>query len=68
MKNVDRFKQYLADYMAEIDAVNFPDQTFEEHFEKNMALRDFELLQVWLGYNGVFDGGEDMLVKLKILV
>ena len=68
MKNVDRFKLYLAAYMAEIDSINFPDQTFEEHLEKNMDLRDFELLQVWLGYNGVFDGGEDMLVKLKILV
>ena len=68
MRASDKFKQYLADYMAEIDAINFPSKTYEQHYISNMELRDFELLRYWLEYNGVFDGGEDMLNKLKILL
>lgn len=68
MNQSDKLKQYLADYMAEIDAINFPEKTYEQHFIKNMMLRDFELLRYWIHYNGVFDGGEEMLTKLKILI
>ena len=68
MKQSDRLKQYLADYMAEIDAINYPDKTYEQHYINNMALRDFDLLKYWLEYNGVFDGGEEMLFKLRILL
>jgi hypothetical protein len=68
MEQSDKLKQYLANSMAEIDAINFPEKTYEEHFIKNMKLRDFELLRYWIHYNGVFDGGEEMLTKLKILI
>jgi len=68
MTQSDKLKQYLANSMAEIDAINFPEKTYEEHFIKNMKLRDFELLRYWIHYNGVFDGGEEMLTKLKILI
>lgn len=68
MDNSNKFKEYLAEYMAEIDAINFPSVAIEEHFSRNMALRDFDLLKHWLEYNGVFDGGEDMLVYLKMLI
>lgn len=67
-KTSNKFKEYLAKYMAEIDFINFPSKTFDQHYANNMELRDFDLLKYWLEYNGVFDGGEDMLNKLKILL
>lgn len=65
---LEKFKMYLAEQMAEIDAMNFQDKTYDEHFESLMQMRDFELLAYWLKYNGVFDGGEDMLTQLKTII
>jgi hypothetical protein len=48
--------------------MNFTDETYAEHYNKLMQWRDFDLFHYWLTYNGVFDGGEDMLNDIKILV
>lgn len=63
----DNIKQELANQMACADALNELDDnaTFDYHFQKLMGMRDFDLLQYWLEYNGVFDGGEDLLQYLK---
>jgi hypothetical protein len=67
--NSTNFKEFLASEMAKIDTLNnFEDKTYEEHFNDLMQLRDFDLFHYWLEYNGVFDGGEDMLNDIKILV
>ena len=68
MEQSNKLKHYLAQYMAEIDFQNFGQMTCEEHYNQKMNMRDFDLLAYWLDYNGVFDGGEDMLNKLKILL
>jgi hypothetical protein len=68
MEQSNKLKHYLAQYMAEIDFQNFGQMTHEEHYNQKMNMRDFDLLAYWLDYNGVFDGGEDMISKLKILV
>ena len=54
--------------MAEIDFQHFQGMTIEQHYNQRLNMRDFDLLAYWLDYNGVFDGGEDMLSKLKILL
>jgi len=67
--NSTNFKEFLASEMAKIDTLNnFEDKTYEEHFNELMQWRDFDLFHYWLTYNGVFDGGEDMLNDIKILV
>lgn len=67
--NSTNFKEFLASEMAKIDTLNnFEDKTYEENFNELMQWRDFDLFQYWLRYNGVFDGGEDMLNDIKILV
>jgi hypothetical protein len=67
--NATNFKEFLASEMAKIDVLNnFEDKTYEEHFNDLMQWRDFDLLHYWLRYNGVFDGGQDMLNDIKILV
>lgn len=68
MENSDNFKVYLAKTMADIDAYHLPEKTFQEHYDTLIKWREFDLLRYWLIYNGVFDGGEDMLDYLKILV
>lgn len=67
-KNSQALKEYLASEMAEIDAMNFEDKTYEEHYNGLMQWRDFDVLAYWLKYNGVFDGGEHMLNKIKMLM
>lgn len=66
--NATNFKEFLASSMAEIDAINFTDKSYSEHYNKLMQWRDFDLLHYWLRYNGVFDGGESMLDNLKIFI
>jgi len=68
LEQPNKFKDYLAKTMAEIDVQNFPEKTFQEHYDTLIAWRDFDLLKYWLEYNGVLDGGEDMLQVLKLLV
>ena len=68
LEQPNKFKEYLAKTMAEIDVQNFPEKTFQEHYDTLIAWRDFDLLKYWLEYNGVLDGGEDMLQVLKLLV
>ncbi len=63
--NSTNFKQFLASAMAEIDAMNFTEETYAEHYNKLMQWRDFDLFHYWLTYNGVFDGGESMLNNIK---
>jgi hypothetical protein len=67
-ENLNKFKEYLAKTMADIDVQNFPEKTFQEHYDTLIKWGEFDLLKYWLVYNGVFDGGEDMLNYLKILV
>ena len=67
MEQSNKLKHYLSQYMAEVDFQNFGQMTYEEHYNQKMNMRDFDLLAYWLDYNGVFDGGEDMISKLKIL-
>ena len=64
----EKFKQFLASEMAEIDAIHLSNQTYEQHYSTLMQWRDFDLLHYWLTYNGVFDGGESMLNHIKILI
>lgn len=68
LEQPNKFKEYLAKTMAEIDVKHLPDRTFQEHYDTLIKWRDFDLLKYWLEYNGVLDGGEDMLQSLKILV
>lgn len=68
MENSNNFKVYLAETMAEIDVLHLPEKTYEEHYQVLINWRDFDLLKYWLEYNGVLDGGEDMLQSLRILV
>ena len=68
LKQTNKFKVYLAKTMADIDAQNLPEKTFKEHYDTLIKWRDFDLLKYWLEYNGVLDGGEDMLQSLRILV
>jgi hypothetical protein len=63
-----KFKQFLASSMAQVDALNFTNENYEQHYSKLMKWRDFDLLHYWLTYNGVFDGGESMLNHIKILI
>ena len=65
--NVQDFRNYLIDYMAKIDSVNLGG-SYEYHCSNLQSWNDFDLLEYWLTYNGVFDGGEDMLKELKRLV
>ena len=67
-KNSTKFKEFLASSMAEIDATNFTDKTYDEHYNELMQWNDFDLLSYCLTYNGVFDGGESNLESLKILI
>lgn len=67
-QNSTNLKEFLASQMAQIDAAHLPHKSYEEHYLELMQWRDFDLLQYWLTYNGVFDGGEDMLNHLKILI
>lgn len=59
-------RAYLIDYMAEIDAMNLG-HTYEYHCAQLQRWSDFSLLQYWITYNGVFDGGQEMLTELKRL-
>lgn len=52
--------------MAEIDSAQLH-QTYKESYDLLDQYSDFELLQYWITYNGVFDGGESMLNELKRL-
>jgi hypothetical protein len=63
-----KFKKFLASSMAEIDAENLPQETYEQHYSKLMKWRDFDLFHYWLTHNGVFDGGESTLNYIKILI
>ena len=63
----DKLKHFLASEMAKIDAVNLPDQTYEQHYSTLMKWRDFDLLNYWVHFNGVFDGGETLINKIKTL-
>lgn len=60
------FRYYLTDYMSTIDTAQLGG-TYDEHYKKFDTWTDFELLRYWLLYNGVFDGGESMLMELKRL-
>ena len=66
--NSIKFKEFIASSMAEIDAMNFEDKTYDEHYNELMQWNDFDLLSYWITYNGVFDGGESNLESLKILI
>lgn len=68
LEKTNKFKVYLAKTMADIDAQNLPEKTFQEHYDSLIKWRDFDLLKYWLEYNGVLDGGEDMLQSLRFLV
>lgn len=65
--NPIKLKQFLAQEMAKIDCLNYVDYNsdYQYHYEKLLSWRDFDLLSYWLEYNGVFDGGEDMLNLLN---
>ena len=52
--------------MADIDSTQLGG-SYDEHYALLDHWTDFELLQYWLLYNGVFDGGEGMLNELKRL-
>ena len=62
-----KLKQFLASEMAKIDASNEIDNNseYQFHYERLLAWRDFDLLEYWLDYNEVFDGGQDMLNLLN---
>lgn len=66
MNETQEMRYYLSNYMAEIDTAQLGG-TYEEHYKKLDTWTDFELLRYWLLYNGVFDGGESMLMELKRL-
>ncbi len=66
-ENIQKFREYLISYMAEIDAIQLGGE-YEKHYRELSRWNDFDLLQYWLIYNGVFDGGESMLMELKRLV
>ena len=63
----DKLKQSLASEMAEIDAVNLPAQTYEQHYSTLMQWRDFDLLNYWVHSQGIFDAGEILINKIKHL-
>ncbi len=63
-----KLKQFLASSMAEIDASNSIENNseYQFHYERLLSWRDFDLLSYWLEYNGVFDGGESLLINLNV--
>lgn len=61
------FKEFLAREMAQIDCQNTP-MSFEYHYAELMKGGEFDLLAYWLSYNGVFDGGQENLQALKMLL
>lgn len=65
--NAINLKQFLAKEMAIIDAQNEIEgnSDFQYHYERLLSWRDFDLLEYWIDYNGVFDGGEHMLNLLN---
>lgn len=54
----------LASDLADIDAQNFL-CSYDEAFIHHLTSESFDLLQYWLDYFGVFDGGQDLLILLK---
>lgn len=58
-------KKRLAKKMAKVDnecmGVNY-----KKAYEYHLYSESFELLEYWLSYFGVFDGGEDMLQCLNL--
>jgi hypothetical protein len=66
-QGIENMRAYLVDYMAEVDSIQLGG-AFEYRKAQLECWSDFALLQYWLTYNGVFDGGESMLTELKRLV
>jgi len=66
MKKSQQLRDILISEMASIDSENLGG-TYEYNYENLERWSDFALLQYWLEYNGVFDGGEERLNTLKIL-
>ena len=64
MKYSKELKIKLAEDLADIDAQNFL-CSYEEAFIHHLTSDPFQLLEYWLDYFGVFDGGEDLLLLLK---
>ena len=61
----DKLKHFLASEMAKIDEINYPELTYQQHYSILIKWRDFDLLNYWVHYKGVFDGGEFLLNKIK---
>jgi hypothetical protein len=63
-----KLKQFLAKEMAKIDTLNEIENNcdFSYHYERLLSWRDFDLLYYWIDYNGIFDGGIDLLNNLNI--
>jgi hypothetical protein len=53
-------KKKLANEMAEVDSDNLG-VTYQDAYEMHLCSDSFALLQYWIEYMGVFDGGEDRL-------
>lgn len=65
MKNYSfELKKKISREMAEVDAENFL-LDYQEAYEKHLASDPFELLEYWITYMGVFDGGESRLQYLN---
>lgn len=67
MNGIEKLRHYLIDEMAKIDSQNLGG-TYEFNYENLKNWNDFSLLQYWMEYNGVFDGGESLLMNLKTLI
>ena len=58
-------KKKLAHIMAEVDK-KCMGTDYQKAYEYHLCSESFELLEYWLSYFGVFDGGEDMLQELNL--
>lgn len=61
------FRHFLIDAMAKVDCIHLFDN-YDYHYKHLSDYSDFSLLQYWLTYHGVFDGGESNLNELKRLI
>jgi hypothetical protein len=57
-------KKKIAQEMAEIDSENLGVK-YQDAYEKHLCSDSFALLQYWIEYMGIFDGGEERLKWLN---
>ena len=58
-------KKKLAKKMAEVDE-KCMGVDYGKAYEYHLTCESFELLEYWLSYFGVFEGGEELLQELKM--